>query len=198
MPIPDVDVGNGTSDVPVSQAVTGLEPNTAYQVRLVASRPFAGGSATSAVETFTTDAAPPSVSGVGSSEITNTTAVLGGRVDPNHSQTTYQFEYGTDISYGNTTPVDSAGLRRKERGRVEDGHGPPAEHRVPLPPAWRPTPPATAESADHTFTTDANPPQPSGRAYEMVSPLDKNGGNIDRDVQHGRRLAYQTGAAGLW
>ena len=194
VPTPDADAGNGTSDVPVSQAVTGLEPNTAYQVRLVARRPFAAGSATSAVETFTTDAAPPTVSGVGSSQITNTTAVLGGRVDPNHSQTTYQFEYGTDISYGNATPLDSAGsgARSVAVSKTVTGLQPNTEYHFRLVASNAAGP---AESADHTFTTDANPPQPSGRAYEMVSPLDKNGGNIDRDVNT-VTLANQTGAAG--
>ena len=195
VPIPDVDVGNGTSDVPVSEAVTGLEPNTDYRVRLVASRSFAGGSATSAtVAQFTTDAAPPSVSGVGSSEITDASAVPGGRVDPNHSHTTYHFEYGTDTTYGNSTPVDSAGsgARSVAVSKTITGLQPSTEYHFSLVASN-----ATGDtpSADHTFTTDANPPQASGRAYEMVSPLDKNGGNIERDVNAGS-LANQTGAAG--
>ncbi len=192
VPIPDQDVGNGTTDVPVTQAVTGLEPNTEYRVRLVASRPFAGGSDTSAEETFTTDAAPPTISGVGSSEITDTTAVLGGRIDPNHSHTTYHFEYGTDITYGNSTPVDSAGSgsRSVAVSKAITGLQPNTEYHFRLVASNAAGP---DESADHTFTTDADPPQPSGRSYEMVSPLDKNGGDIVRDVQ-ADALNYQTGA----
>jgi hypothetical protein len=193
VPIPDRDVGNGTTDVPVSEAVTGLEPNTEYRVRLVASRPFAGGSATSTEETFRTDAAPPSVSGVGSSEITDTRAVLGGRVDPNRSQTTYRFDYGTDISYGNSTPVDSAGsgARSVPVSKEITGLQPNTEYHFRLVAS---NAAGDTASADHTFTTDADPPQPSGRAYEMVSPLDKNGGDIERDVARSN-LTYQTGAA---
>jgi len=194
VPIPDQDVGNGTTDVPVTQAVTGLEPNTEYRVRLVASRPFAGGSDTSGEETFTTDAAPPTVSGVGSTEITDTSAVLGGRVDPNHSHTTYHFEYGTDITYGNTTPVDSAGSgsRSVAVSKAITGLQPNTEYHFRLVATNAAGP---DESADHTFTTDADPPQPSGRVYEMVSPVDKNGGNIERDVATGTELSVQTGAA---
>jgi ribosomal protein S14 len=194
VPTPDADAGNGTTDVPVSEAVTGLEPNTEYRVRLVASRPFAAGSDTSAEETFTTDVAPPTVSGVGSSEITDTTAVLGGRVDPNHSQTTYQFEYGTDTSYGNATPVDSAGAgaRSVAVSKAITGLQPNTEYHFRLVASNAAGP---AESADHTFTTDDDPPPPSGRAYEMVSPLDKNGGDIARDVNT-VTLNNQTGAAG--
>ncbi len=195
VPIPDVDVGNGTSDVPVSEAATGLEPNTDYRVRLVASRPFAGGSDTSDEETFTTPAAPPAVSGVGSSEVTDTTAVLGGRVDPNHLQTTYRFDYGTDTSYGTSTPVDSAGSgpRRVAVSKTITGLQPSTEYHFRLVAS---NAAGDTESADHTFTTGANPPQPSGRAYEMVSPLDKNGGDILRDAATGAQLAHQTGAAG--
>jgi DNA-binding beta-propeller fold protein YncE len=194
VPTPDADAGNGTSDVPVSQAVTGLEPNTDYRVRLVASRPFAGGSATSAEATFTTDAAPPTVSGVGSSEITDTTAVLGGRVDPNHSQTTYRFEYGTDTSYGTATPVDSAGSGASSVAVSKQitGLQPNTTYHFRL---VATNPAGETEGDDHTFTTDANPPQPSGRAYEMVSPVDKNGGDISRDVSTASQLNVQTGAA---
>ena len=181
VPIPDVDVGNGTADVPVSQAVTGLEPNTDYQVRLVASRPFAGGSDTSAVDTFTTDAAPPSISGVAAREITDTTAVLSGQVDPNHSQTTYHFDYGTDTTYGSTTPVDSAGAgaRKVSVSKTITGLQPSTEYHFRL---VATNAAGVTEGADQSFTTDAKPPQPSGRAYEMVSPLDKNGGDIARDL----------------
>jgi DNA-binding beta-propeller fold protein YncE len=193
LPVPDVDVGNGTSDVPVSEAASGLEPNTDYRVRLVASRPFAGGSATSVEQAFTTDAAPPSISGVGSSEITDTTAVLGGRVDPNHSHTTYRFDYGTDTSYGNSTPLDSAGSGPSSVAvsKAIAGLQPNTEYHFRLV-ASNPT--GVTEGTDQTFTTDADPPAPGGRAYEMVSPVDKNGGDIERDVPPGR-LAYQTGAA---
>jgi hypothetical protein len=194
VPIPDEPVGDDTADHPVSEAATDLEPNTDYRVRLVASRPFAGGSATSAVDTFKTDPAPPTVSGVGAREITDTTAVLGGRVDPNHSQTTYHFEYGTDTSYGDTTPVDSAGSgeRSVAVSKAITGLQPSTDYHFRLVAS---NPAGVTEGADRTFTTDADPPQPSGRAYEMVSPLDKNGGDILRDVATGVQLAHQTGAA---
>ena len=194
VPTPDADAGNGTSDVPVSQPVTGLEPNTAYQVRLVARRPFAAGSATSAVETFTTDAAPPTLSGVGSSQISDTTAVLGGRVDPNHSQTTYQFEYGTDTGYGSATPADSAGSGASSVAVSKQitGLQPNTTYHFRL---VATNAAGETEGTDHTFTTDATPTPPSGRAYELVSPLDKNGGNIERDVATSSPLSVQTGAA---
>jgi NHL repeat len=195
VPTPDVDVGNGSADVPVTEPVTGLEPNSAYQVRLVASRPFAGGSATSAVDSFTTPAAPPAISGVAAREVTDTTAVLSGEVDPNRSHTTHHFEYGTDTTYGSSTPVDSAGAGADKVpvSKTITGLQPSTEYHFRL---VANSAAGVTEGADHTFTTAAEPPQPSGRAYEMVSPLDKNGGDVLRNVATGTQLAHQTGAAG--
>ena len=196
VPIPDVDVGNGSADVLASEAATGLEPNTTYQVRLVASRPFAGGSATSAVDSFMTPAAPPSISGVGAREVTDTTAVLSGEVDPNRSQTTHHFEYGTDTTYGSSTPVDSAGAgaTKVPVSKTITGLQPNTEYHFRL---VATSAAGVTEGADHTFTTAANPPEPSGRAYEMVSPLDKNGGDIVRDLPDASPplVRFQTGAA---
>ena len=192
VPATDVDVGNGTAPIDVSQPATGLEPNTEYRVRLVASRPFAGGSDISDEQTFATDAAPPSVSGVAAREITDTTALLVGQVDPNRLHTTYRFEYGTDTSYGNSTAVDNAGSGPADVpvSKMLAGLQRNTTYHFRLVASN-----AAGESpgVDQTFSTAASPPQPSGRAYEMVSPLDKNSGHIDRDFLG--VLRSQTGAA---
>ncbi len=57
-PLPDGPVGAGQAAVFVSQQVAGLEPNTTYRFRLVATSDTEGAS-TSAVKTFTTRATPP-------------------------------------------------------------------------------------------------------------------------------------------
>jgi hypothetical protein len=193
VPTPDAVVGNGTTDEPVSQVATGLEPNTPYRVRLVASRPFGGGSATSDVATFTTPPAAPGVSGVDAREVTDTTAVLAGLVDPNRSQTTFRFEYGTDTGYGSSTPVDSAGAGPRGVPAVKaiTGLAPGTTYHFRL---VATNASGTTEGADLTFTTAAAPPQPSGRVYEMVSPLDKNGGHVERDLESSLG-GYQTGSA---
>jgi NHL repeat len=192
VPASDQDVGNGTDPVDVHQPVTGLEPNTAYQVRLVARRQFAGGSATSLAQDFTTPAAPPEVSGVTTREVTDTTALLLGEVDPNHSHTTYRFEYGTDTNYGSTTAVDNAGSGAVDVvvSKAVTGLQPNTTYHFRLVATN-----AAGETggSDQTFTTDADPPQSSGRVYEMVSPVDKNNGDIDRDLMEG--CWTQSGAA---
>ena len=41
---------------------------------------------------------PPSVDGEGAREVTDTTALLAGYVNPNGGHTTYRFEYGLDTN----------------------------------------------------------------------------------------------------
>jgi trimeric autotransporter adhesin len=55
-PMPDADAGTATA-VPVSQLITGLEPDTTYHFRLVSTNTFEGTSF-SADHTFSTAAAP--------------------------------------------------------------------------------------------------------------------------------------------
>jgi hypothetical protein len=103
-----VNVGKGTSTVPVSvklEGLEGLQPNTEYEYRLVGTRTEGGGGQISEVESFTTDAIAPALSRIAPSHVTDSTATLQGVVNPEHSQTSYYFEYGTDESYGTKLPA---------------------------------------------------------------------------------------------
>ena len=196
VPAADEPVGNGSSDEMVSEQADPIEPNTEYRARLVATREFAGGTATSTpVQSFRTNAAPPGITGVGAREITDTTALLAAQIDPNRSHTTYRFEYGTDTGYGSTTAVDNAGSGATfvPVSKALTGLQPATTYHFRLVATS-----AAGESGgpDRTFTTAANPPQASDRAYEMVSPLDKNGGQVDRDyLQVGIAPSAQSGAS---
>ncbi len=102
------DVGSGTADVPVEQAVTGLKPATTYHFRLVAN---SGGAETvGADKTFTTDPAPkPSITAASASSATSTSVVLSATVNPNGAATTVVFDYGRTTAYGTTTSAENAG-----------------------------------------------------------------------------------------
>jgi DNA-binding beta-propeller fold protein YncE len=104
-----VDTGGGSSDVPASATLTGLQPGTTYHYRLVGTN--ASGSSVGADETFTTNAAQAAVDVQPSfaSVVTTTTASLNATVNPNGADTTYHFEYGTSTSYGTSTPDADAG-----------------------------------------------------------------------------------------
>lgn len=94
----------GTQDTPQSLELLldppggGLDPATAYQVRLSAAKKFAP-PVLSTPLACTTDPSPPQVETVGSPVRTATTAVLEGRVNPRDTATTYRFQYVTDAAF---------------------------------------------------------------------------------------------------
>ncbi len=99
----------GTGAVAATAPVTGLSPNTTYHFRIVGHN--GSGSITGDDQTLTTAAVPPTLDGspAFASAITTTGATLNGTLNPNNSETSFHFEYGTDTSYGAGTPVTDAG-----------------------------------------------------------------------------------------
>lgn len=89
-------VGTQTNSQAVSSSLdptgTGLEPNTTYHVRLLASKEFVAPVASSEL-TFETDAEAPRVETVGSPIRAATSARLEGRLNPRNASSTYRFEY---------------------------------------------------------------------------------------------------------
>ena len=91
----------------VEADLKGLDPNTAYEVTLVASN--VGHGATAGPEAFTTDATIPKAMTIPAFAGGGGSATLGAEVDPQGSATTYWFEYGTDTSYGTVLPASEDG-----------------------------------------------------------------------------------------
>ncbi len=100
---------NGSNNVNVSANISGLTPNTLYHFRVEAAN--SAGTVYSADSTFTT---PPinvnqAVATTSSAlSITQTTATLNGVVNPNGSNATVEFEYGTSNGYGNTVSASQS------------------------------------------------------------------------------------------
>ena len=90
----------------ISADVSGLEPNTSYQVTLTATN--AGGEGADAPQTFSTDEILSTVhTGVGSS-VGSGGYQLEGTVNPHNSAITdCKFEYGSDATYGQSVPCDA-------------------------------------------------------------------------------------------
>ncbi|HEX5927239.1 MAG TPA: hypothetical protein VFY45_25710 [Baekduia sp.] len=103
VPIPAVDLGDSYGPLPVSRALTGLLPNTAYHYRVVATNAY--GTVISADRTFATAPATP----VTATAVGAVGTELHGAVNPRGALGSYHFEYGTDTTYGQTTPERSAG-----------------------------------------------------------------------------------------
>ena len=104
---PPVSAGSGTSAVPVSAALAGLQPGVTYYYRLVATNTI--GTSLGAVRTFDTAPAWRPTSRRAPRAITASGVRLAGTVNARGSQTAFAFEYGTTTAFGSLSAVDSAG-----------------------------------------------------------------------------------------
>jgi phosphodiesterase/alkaline phosphatase D-like protein len=91
----------------VGANISGLNANTTYHFRIVATN--SGGTVYGADQTFTTLSAtgPPVVIANGATNVTSSSATLNAAVDPHGLTTSMHFQYGTTTSYGSTTPSQS-------------------------------------------------------------------------------------------
>jgi hypothetical protein len=187
----------GNAAVEVKADATGLEPNAAYYVVLLASN--AGGTeeaATAATPSFTTGGLAPTVRAFAAGPVQAEAANLNGEVNPHNSPTKYWFEWGTSDCSANPCAALPAGKD------ADAGSGPfflyTTQHLTGLSPGTTyhfrlvaENGVDTTEGADQTFTTAAPEASecpnealraemhstflPDCRAYEMVSPPEKNG-----------------------
>lgn len=192
IPIAPAGVGSGTSYVPVGQTITGLTPGTTYHYRIVAKN--TDGTTTGADGTFTTKPIPV-VDEARSVDVTATSADMVVKINPKGNQASYHVEYGASTSYDQSTPEVAIGAGEedvvgKERLNVLTPNT--TYH-------WRvvvsyPEGGSSAQvfSADHQFIylteasgstgcadeglrTGASSSLPECRAYELVTPANKNG-----------------------
>lgn len=188
-------VGSGSSNdsEPVSvEADRSVAAETDYLVRLVASSK--GGEAT-AVESFSTGTAPPSVRVLPGSGRTTTDVRLNAMINPNGLPTTYHFEWGLTTAYGNLIPSSGAEAYGGQGGAAVRytkpisglAPGTTVHYRVIAENAE-----GVVTSADQTVATLT---QPIG--YEMVSPANKEGNNLffcctARVSEDGDRATYMS------
>jgi hypothetical protein len=93
----------GTSSTEVKADPTGLEANTVYHLRLRAENQ--GGKSTDVASSFETDPIAPTAQTLFANQVTADSALLTARVNPHNSAVTYQFEWGTDATYGSFVPA---------------------------------------------------------------------------------------------
>jgi hypothetical protein len=205
VPADDAVAGTGTTAVNIIQpTVEPLRPGTQYQLKLVADGWGAPVTAPAppATQTFTTPLAGPAVPSSGATAGA-TTATLRGRIHPRGKPATYRFEYGLTTAYGSVVPDPDGCVVLFPEGCVDPADDDPddtdrdgvldrneldtlqsvAESISGLEPNTTyhfrlvaTNADGTTEGPDRTFTTGpAEPEPPAGRAYEKVSPDDKNG-----------------------
>jgi DNA-binding beta-propeller fold protein YncE len=197
-----------TSPVAVRQTIMGLEGHTVYYVRLRAEKEYAAGSATSTIAQLTTPTAAPTISEESVFEVKATSATFSAQINPEHLTTTYHFEYDTTpyttgAAHGMSIPVPGEdigeGLGNVTAGQHPQNLKPDTNYH------YRVVAVNSAEVADgpeQAFTTQTegeNLVLPDGRAWEMVSPPDKNGAAIDAmEPEGGLAQAAAGGGAFAW
>jgi DNA-binding beta-propeller fold protein YncE len=164
----------------VSAAITGLSTDTTYYYRLQASN--VNGTNTGEVtqeREFTTYG--PGIHGLWASDVASTSATLSATIDPAGDPTTYYFQYGTSNAYGTDVPAapgSALGSGDGDQGVSIHLQGLQSDttyhYRVVAVGGLG----VVVEGADHTFKTQLvgeGFELPDGRAWELVTPPDKNG-----------------------
>lgn len=178
---------SGTDPTPVAADVDLLQPNSVYHVRVRAENQ--GGTSMSAETTFKTGGSAPLVHAFAAGPVQADQVTLNGEVNPRNSPTTYWFEWGTQDCAANP-------CQKLPSGSLDEGpvykwvEAPLTELEPETTYHFRLVAEndfETTEGPDEEFTTAAVeapcPNQgrpgtnflPDCRAWEMVSPPDKNG-----------------------
>jgi Tol biopolymer transport system component len=186
VPVPDADIGSTPGDQPVSQGITGLQPSTTYHYRVVATN--SAGTTDGSDQTFTTQPIA-NIRGEGAVNVTADRAQLESAVDVFGAQTSYHFEYRTTTGYATSVPVPDGALGTGADPQLATaaatGLAPGTTYHFRL---VATNSFGTVTGPDATFTTQAAIPCPNAafrtgysaalpdcRAYEQVTPVDKNG-----------------------
>jgi hypothetical protein len=200
----------------VSVKATGLEPNTTYHVTLVGQN--AGDPVEAGPVSFTTSAVLPQVETVPAFAIQGgTEALVAARINPHNSATTYWIKYGTTAAYGNSAPASedasagSGGTWQVFSQKIA-GLSPSTVYHLRV---FAKNATGEVEGADETFeTAPVAAPEPGCpnatlraetnstalpdcRAYEQVSPVDKNGfdASLNADLLQPAFIAASDGSS---
>ncbi len=192
---------SGSSPVAVSADITGLPENTTYHFRLVAAN--SGGSYTGSDETFTT-LTIPLIDAAYTTNLTESSVDLNAQINPMGFDTTYHFEWGTSTSYGNSVPVPDADIGPGSSDVSVSQHLSGLSANTTY--HWRVVATnsiGTTFGQDYTFIFQTAAPfgvgcsnqalrveqvstfLPDCRAYEQVSPVDKDESDVKNSFKNG-------------
>jgi hypothetical protein len=181
----------GAGDIPADESrhciaaeLSELQAGTTYHFRLVAKNVEGNLSAGPDHEFATLG---PIISGVAVRFAGSTAATLVASINPNNASTTYHVEYGTDNSYGQSTPESAPiGSDATDHSAAVylTGLAPDTVYHFRFvatsecEPVAHPGRACVSEGEDRTLTTHPPPPSglPDGRSYELVTPP-STGGN---------------------
>ncbi len=197
-PVKTGQTAGGQSGLAVSASLTGLLPGTTYKFRVVTSKGAgAANEVTSSTLSFTTLFVPPVITDVGAIQVADTSVRMVGAIDPRATDTGYVFQYGTTPALGSSTAplAIGAGTKPITVSQVVGGLSKGTTYYFRL---VATNLSGTTTSASRTFHTRTEPFPPADpgncpneavrqqqsstflpdcRAYEMVTPSDKNQGS---------------------
>jgi hypothetical protein len=169
--------GAGTVEV----VLAGLRLNSDLLVRVTVANSTS--SKTSGGTPFTTPVIPPVVKTGAATSISETEAVLNGTVNAAGQQTLYRFEYGTTTAYGSQVPLGTDAPAGNQRSPLSVAKlitglqaGTTYHFRVVAQ-----SPSGVSIGEDKTFTTLTAEQAFPLRAYEQVTPVDKEGATVFND-----------------
>jgi hypothetical protein len=184
-----------TADGPIVDDLP-LGSNASWRVRVSANNTAAGTDNTSSTASFDSPLLTPEVTTGNAGSITEFQAELTGLIDTLGDQTTYHFEYGLTTNYGSRVPAGSespAGNNRTPRTVVKAisglQSGTTYHYRLVAQNAA-----GEGAGADRTFTTAGPDDIASQRAYEQVTPIDKQGATIN-SIFHSQAATDGSGIA---
>ncbi len=181
-PVP-AGVAYGYAQEQVSVKLKGLQPDTEYAFCLLVRNEAGEVSIPSAPVTFTTASqSEPVIEETYATEVASLSAKLSAKIDPDGAETDYRFEYGTGAGY-QPVPGGEGIIAEGATGvlvsvRMQEGLAPGSTYH------YRVVASNTLGSVpgpDQTFTTETMGEEfalPDGRAYELVSPPQKDGAEI--------------------
>ncbi len=198
LPCAPGNLGSGGSPVAVSAHLEGLTPQTTYDYRLSAENLANIASSTANQELFT----GPRLGGQFVTEVAASSVTLQDSVDPNGADTHYYIEYGPTGAYGSFAPLEPPG---KDLGAA-DGMQSLRVHLQTLAAStsyhYRFIAVQSGEvfaEPDRLFTTQAvgvTAALPDGRAWELVSPVNKGGALFELD-EHGGQVQAASDGSGI-
>lgn len=178
----------------VSAAVSGLQRGTTYRFRLVATN--SAGTLKGEELTFTT-LGPPQITEVRASFADQDSAALEAKIDPSGFGTSYRFEWGPTLAYGNSVPVDfepfvgSGTEPVRVNAKISNlSAGTTYHYRVVATNSVDVT-----ESPDQLFETLNSCGLPESRCFELVSPRDAGPVAIPGGGRTAAELEFQASSA---